>query len=116
MPLGTMERLLNNKEFDEYWISYLSSHTDSKNRMCHYLGTIFGILGGLLGFIFINVFVGILVGVIGYSVALIGHFVFQKNSPHATKPHIGLICDFLMLYLYVFNKSKLNEQLARLSI
>lgn len=111
-----MEKLLNNQKFDEYWVSYLGSHTDSKNRICHYLGTVLGILGGLLGFIFINLLVGFFIGVVGYSVALIGHFAFQKNSPHATKPHLGLICDFLMLYLYIFNRSKLDEQLTRISI
>lgn len=110
-----MENLLVDEEFDKYWVSYLSAHTDPKNRMCHYLGTILGISGGLLGFIFINLLAGILIGAVGYSIALIGHFYFQKNLPHATKPHLGLICDLLMFYLYIFNKQKLNEQLTRVN-
>jgi len=111
-----MERLLNNRKFNEYWVSYLGSHTDSKNRMCHYLGTVLGVFGGLLGFVFIGFLEGVLIGAVGYSIALIGHFAFQNNSPHATNPHLGLICDFLMFYLYIFNRQKLNEQLARINI
>ena len=81
--------------------------------MCHYIGTCLGVVGGFLGFIIFNIYVGILIGAVGYSVALVGHFVFQKNSPHAKRPHYGVVCDFLMLYLYVFDKDKLQAQLDR---
>lgn len=114
MPIY-MENLLENKDFDQYWISYLGAHTDSVNGMCHYLGTSVGVIGGFLGLIFVNIYVGFVVGVTGYSIALLGHFVFQKNLPHAAKPHLGIVCDFFMLYLYVFNKSMLKQQLQRVS-
>jgi hypothetical protein len=84
-----MGSISKNKEFDNYWISYLSSHTNATNRLCHYIGTSFGVIGSIFGVIFINIFSGIVIGIIGYSIALIGHFIFQKNSPHATKPHLG---------------------------
>ncbi|WP_163831806.1 DUF962 domain-containing protein [Spartinivicinus ruber] len=109
-----MNKISKNIEFDNYWLSYLKSHTNPANRMCHYIGTSIGVVGGLLGFIYINILVGILIGIVGYSIALIGHFIFQKNSPHATKPHLGVLCDFLMLYLYVFDRNRLKQQLERL--
>ena len=67
----------------------------------------------ILGFLFISLLAGFLIGVAGYSFALIGHFVFQKNLPHAKRPHFSLICDFLMLSLYIFKRSDLNAQLQR---
>ena len=111
-----MSPISKNTVFDCYWVSYLGSHTNAKNRMCHYLGTVLGILGGVLGFVFINIYAGFLIGIMGYSVALLGHFAFQKNSPHATKLHLGLLCGFLMLFLYIFNREKLNKQLARVDV
>lgn len=111
-----MGSLFENKEVDKFWISYLAAHTDPGNRMCHYLGTIFGILSGLLVGIFVNPLVGLAMLTTGVILALVGHFVFQKNSPRGGKPLLGIICDLVMLYLYIFNRTKLNEQLSRVVI
>ena len=105
--------ILKNVDIDKYWISYLSSHINAANRMCHYLGTTAGIVGAIFFFLYINIYAGLVAGIVGYSIALVGHYVFEKNHPHASRPHLSLLCDFLMLYLYVFDRNALEQELER---
>jgi hypothetical protein len=103
----------NPKDYDDYWLSYLRSHTKWMNRFFPFLGTVFGVMGLLFATYYFSFIYGVLIGGAGYCVALIGHFLFQRNLPHASKPHLSLYSDFRMLFLFVTNRSKLNSEIAR---
>ena len=103
----------NPNAYDDYWLSYLRSHTNWMNRFFHYLGTVFGTVGLLYATYYFGFIYGTLIGGAGYCVALIGHFLFQRNLPHASKPHLSLYSDFRMLFLFVTDQSKLNSEITR---
>ncbi len=104
-----------NPEFDAFWLSYLQAHSNPANRLCHYAGTVLGIIGGVAGIYFVGIVAGILIGIALSSLAFVGHYVFEKNSPVASHFVWGALCDFIMLYLFLFKGKALQEQLRRIS-
>jgi hypothetical protein len=111
-------RISKNVEFDDYWLAFLNSHKDSTNRACHYVGTSLVIFGVISGVFFIPVLHAFLICCVGLSLTLCGHFVYENNRPHLlknlSKPVWNLVCDFMMLYLFVFENARLKQQLDRL--
>ncbi|MFT5603382.1 MAG: hypothetical protein ACI9G5_000333 [Paracoccaceae bacterium] len=98
-----------NSEFDEFWLAYLQAHSHPANRLCHYSGTLLGLIGGLTGIYFIGIVAGILIGVALSGLAFVGHYTCEKNTPVAAHFVWEALCDFIMLYLFLFKNNTLHE-------
>ena len=85
------------RDFDGYWLSYLSAHRRRGTRALHYVGTVIGVFGGILLALIVDIRIGLGVAIGGYALALAGHFLIERNRPHATKPLWGVFADFRML-------------------
>lgn len=99
------------KSFDQYWLAYLSAHSQPGTRACHYVGTSIGILGGLASAFFLTWWSLFLVAGFGYAIALLSHPLVQKNRPFATQPLWGVVSDFKMLCLAI--TGNLSPELER---
>jgi len=82
------------KDFYPY---YITQHQNTANRILHFIGT------GLIGLCFITAMLFhkfiffALMPVTGFSFALIGHLVFEKNRPGKLKYlFFTLMCDFIL--------------------
>ncbi len=65
--------------FEEFWPHYVSQHRDPVNRKLHFVGTTLA-----FGCVAISPLVPaalLAAPVVGYSLAWIGHFAFEKNRP-----------------------------------
>jgi hypothetical protein len=73
------------KSFEEFYPYYLEEHSNRTNRRLHFVGTSAGLLVVLYGLSTLNpatIGWSLLVALfIGYGMAWIGHFVFEKNKP-----------------------------------
>jgi len=95
--------------FKEFYPFYLSEHMHPICRLLHFLGTtgvialiLLSILGISNSWIYAPLF--------GYSLAWIGHFIFEKNSPATFKyPMYSLIGDFLMFFHLLIRKEKFDS-------
>lgn len=67
--------------FDEFYEFYLSQHQNIICRRLHFFGLVGVFLSVLFGVITSNYIYFLLTPVIGYGMAWIGHFVFEKNRP-----------------------------------
>lgn len=71
------------QSFEEFWPFYVSQHLDPVNRALHVAGT-----GLALGCVAASPVVPqalLAAPVLGYGLAWIGHFVFEKNKPATFK-------------------------------
>jgi hypothetical protein len=95
------------KNFDEFYQFYLTEHTNSTNRLLHFIGTSLSILL-LIYFIIIKKYLYIIgIPIIGYGFAWVGHFFFEKNKPASfNQPIYSFICDFLMWFHLLTRKIK----------
>lgn len=67
------------QSFEEFWPYYVSQHLDPTNRLLHTIGT-----SVALGCVALSPWSpGLLLvaPVVGYGMAWIGHFAFEKNRP-----------------------------------
>jgi hypothetical protein len=82
----------------EFYPHYLAEHSDRFNRALHVIGT-----GGSIAFALAAAIARkprLLLGVpiVGYGLAWIGHYFFERNKPATFKqPLYSLASDFLML-------------------
>lgn len=85
------------KTFKEFYPFYLSEHTDSTNRVLHFIGTWIVVLV-LAAAIWTQTWSLIwLCPLAGYTFAWVGHFFFQKNRPATFQyPLFSLMGDFVM--------------------
>lgn len=95
------------KSFQEFWPYYLAQHQNRINRRLHLAGTILGWTTGLIliinGYYFRGLFMGLL---IGYSLAWIGHFVFEKNKPATFQhPFYSFAGDIKMCWFSIIGKN-----------
>jgi hypothetical protein len=85
--------------FKDFYPFYLSEHSNLICRRLHFIGTtgsIFFFIRFLVTMDPINILFGLLAG---YSMAWIGHFVFEKNRPASFKqPIYSFIGDFRMYF------------------
>lgn len=65
--------------FEEFWPYYVSQHLDPINRALHVAGT--GLALGCVAVSPVAPQALLAAPVIGYGMAWIGHFVFEKNKP-----------------------------------
>ena len=85
--------------FREFYPAYLAEHSERSTRRLHFLGT-------LLVIVVVAVAIGtgnlrwlLLAPVLGYGLAWIGHFVFEKNQPASFKqPLYSFMGDWKMFW------------------
>lgn len=87
------------KTFSDFYPYYLREHTNITSRKLHFLGTS-GVLAVLILFFLTgNLTILAFLPVIGYGLAWVGHFVFEKNRPATFKhPFYSLAGDFRMFW------------------
>ena len=97
------------KTFNEFYPFYLSEHRNPMCRLLHFIG-VFGIIFLILvSLLFLNR-IWIYAPFLGYSLAWLGHFIFERNRPATFKyPIYSLIGDFLMFYHLLIGKEKFNS-------
>ena len=83
--------------FREFYPFYLSEHSDRTCRRLHFAGTSIGLLCALQALASMN-FWWLLAGLgVGYALAWIGHFFFEKNRPATFKhPFYSFAGDWVM--------------------
>ncbi len=102
--------------FEEFYPYYLNEHSDSTNRLLHFIGT--SIVIGIIAFAIYSGEAKYLwfAPLAGYSFAWVGHFFIEKNKPATFKyPLFSLFSDFLMLFhLVTFQLPKKIENAKKL--
>ena len=94
--MSTAKKYTSFKSFYPY---YLTEHSDSMNRILHFVGT-----ATLLAVVLFAIITGtwkalLLLPVIGYGFAWVGHFFIEKNKPATfTYPLYSLASDFVMFW------------------
>ncbi|MBL7666289.1 MAG: DUF962 domain-containing protein [Bacteriovoracaceae bacterium] len=93
--------------FKEFYPYYLREHANRTCRQLHFVGTV-GVLSIIVAAINLqNAKILFLIPVVGYGLAWIGHFVFEKNRPATFKhPFYSLLGDFQMFWDILRGKIK----------
>ncbi|WP_392535633.1 Mpo1-like protein [Nostoc sp. C117] len=93
--------------FSDFYLFYLSQHTNSICKLLHVVGQIFSLIV-LAVIIKTNSWIYLPSTVfIGYGFAWIGHFFFEKNKPATfTYPILSFLSDFIMTKDIIFGKIK----------
>ena len=83
--------------FREFYPLYLSEHRNRTCRRLHFVGTSLGLACLAAAIATANAWL-ILVGfVLGYALAWVGHFVFEKNRPATFRhPLYSFVGDWVM--------------------
>jgi hypothetical protein len=100
------------KTFWSFYPYYLTEHSDSKNRVLHFIGTTFLIFALIAGVITGKWFFYLLIPILGYGFAWVGHYFIEKNRPATfTYPLYSLASDFVMFWHILTGqiKNKLKE-------
>lgn len=86
--------------YDEFFLFYLTQHSDRRNRMMHAVGTTLGLALVVIAFATGYGWYALLWPVIGYGFAWTGHFLLEGNKPATFgHPFWSFISDFRMLWL-----------------
>jgi hypothetical protein len=99
---------MNYKSFADFYPFYLSQHGNRVCRFLHFTGLIAVFL-----VVFYSIYTSdyrllIFAPIIGYGLAWIGHFFFEKNRPATFKyPLYSLMGDFRMFWDIILGKVKL---------
>ena len=92
--------------FQEFYPFYLSQHQNSICRLLHFIGTSLIIL--LLIFYVRSPLDLIILPFIGYGLAWVGHFFFEKNKPATFQyPIYSFLGDFVMFWHILTLKEKI---------
>lgn len=104
------------KDFNEFWPYYLKAHSSPTTRGFHYAGNAAAVAIATAGLVFYQHLGSLLIGLaIGYLLAWIGHFFFEKNKPATfTNPLWSFMGDLRMCKLWI--SGKLRPELERLGI
>jgi hypothetical protein len=99
--------------YPEFWRRYLGAHREPRTRGLHYLGTSLG-LGALTAGAATRDWRWFAAApVVGYSLAWLGHLVFEHNRPQTFgHPLWSLASDFRMLTL--FASGRLGREITAL--
>jgi hypothetical protein len=102
-----MERI---KTYNEFYIFYLSEHSNKTCRLLHFIGTGFVFVLAFLAVYLGKSFLWIFVPIIGYGFAWVGHFYFEKNKPATFKyPLWSLASDFKMFFQILIGKISIDN-------
>jgi len=87
-------------KFASFWADYLYAHHKRSTRVCHYVGTIYGVCASVYGLVTLQV-IAVLAGVVGaYCMAIGSHYIFEGRKPLVVRnPVWGAASDFRMLAL-----------------
>lgn len=86
------------KTFQDFYPFYLSQHSNQTNRRLHIVGTMLALVFLLRTILFFSLGNLLCVPLVGYGLAWIGHFFFEKNKPATFKyPLFSLQGDIRML-------------------
>lgn len=93
------------KSFADFYPYYLREHSNLTCRRLHFLGTS-GVIALLILFFFTgNLMTLLMLPVMGYGLAWIGHFLFEKNHPVTFKhPYYSILGDFKMFWEILIGK------------
>lgn len=81
--------------FDEFWPYYVAQHLNPVNRWLHFAGTSLAL--GCIAASPVAPPMLLAAPVVGYGLAWIGHFGFEKNKPATFgNPFYSLVGDFKM--------------------
>ena len=98
----------NLNSFDEFYLYYLSQHSKSGTKICHFIGTGLAILNSILFCVDFSFIYFLLIPISGYGFAWFGHFFFEKNHPATFRyPMYSLQADFLMFWHIIIGKVKI---------
>ncbi|WP_428267030.1 Mpo1-like protein [Haliangium sp.] len=98
--------------FEEFWPYYVSQHMDPTCRALHFVGTSLALGCAALTPFYPPALLA--APVAGYSLAWLGHFVFEKNRPATfTYPLWSLRGDFRMWRLTLARKMEAELERAR---
>ena len=87
------------KTFREFYIFYLSEHSNKTCRLLHFIGTTLVFLFAFLAVYLNKPVLWIFVPIAGYGFAWVGHLIFEKNKPATFKyPLWSLKSDFKMYF------------------
>lgn len=101
------------RTFEEFWPYYVGEHRRPVTRALHFVGTHLGLLSVALAFV-ISPWMLAAAPLLGYGLAWIGHFFFEKNRPATfTYPLWSLRGDLRMLRLTW--AGKMGDEVARLA-
>jgi hypothetical protein len=71
--------------FSEFYPYYLGEHQNRTNKRLHFIGTTFVMLIVLFAIFSQNAKVLFLCPLVGYGMAWVGHFFYEKNKPATFK-------------------------------
>ena len=81
---------------NEFYEFYLTEHTNTTNRVLHFIGIALFALCFVTAMLFHNVWFFLMMPVAGFGFAWIGHLVFERNKPSTLKyPFFSFGSDFL---------------------
>ena len=93
------------KTFREFYIFYLSEHSNKTCRLLHFMGTTLVFLFAILAVYLNKPILWIFVPIAGYGFAWVGHLIFEKNKPATFQyPLWSLASDFKMYFHILFGK------------
>ncbi len=88
--------------YAQFWRRYLAAHADPRTRALHYLGTSLAVAALALAAGRRDWRWLIVAPIVGYALAWVGHFVFEKNRPETFgHPLWSLASDLRMLGLFL---------------
>ncbi len=91
--------------YSEFFLFYLTQHSDPRNRLMHAAGTTLGIAFVVAVIAIGHPWYALLWPVIGYSFAWTGHFLLEHNKPATFGyPFWSFISDFRMVGLMATGK------------
>ena len=95
-------------DFTEFYVFYLSQHTNQICRRLHFVGSFLILLLILYVVVYGGFYLLFFIPLIGYGFAWFGHFIFEKNRPATfVYPIYSLIGDWVMFKDVLIGKIKL---------
>ncbi len=97
------------KTYQEFYIYYLSEHSDKTCRILHLIGTTLVFVFAFLAIYLSQHLLWIMMPVAGYGFAWFGHFKYEKNNPATFQyPLWTLASDFKMFFQIMTGKMGLD--------
>jgi hypothetical protein len=100
-------------DFESFWPYYVAQHRNPTCRKLHFAGTSLGLTGVVLGLV-VSPWFFAAAPIVGYGLAWVGHYVFEKNKPATFgHPAWSLRGDLRMMRLIALGQ--MTAEAARLT-